>query len=514
MPEKILLADREHPLYTDNLDKWELYRSAVKGGEEFITDENLFSHKLEEKADFDDRLDRAYYLNFCEAVPAIYNSYIFKEGIERKPDTELEDFRNNVDGRGTKISDFIARVGFFSKVYGVMHVLVDMPAVGTENEKITKRFAKEKNIYPYSSLIYPYQLKDWSIDRNGNFRWVVIESTYYRDEDPGVEREEEKHYKLITTEEWRIEDEDGNVPKLAEGEEASGTNELGFVPIVTLYHRDLDDDRIGESLLKDIVYINRIILNWCSLIDEQVERNTFSQLVVPDSGALAEQSETGQDPLQAIGTSVAWTADGDSRWPPQFISPDSSNIEVIWRLVVDHIKEIFRLGGLIGSSEDMYVAGSGRSRQMGFLSVNSALAEAAAKYQQFENDLSRIALLQLGKDPSAYEDVKYPDSFDITSLGEEIDAYFKIMGKNFSTTLNKTMMKDISRRAVPLAPNSTRDQIEKEIEAHSGIIETEKEEKASQEQDGQGNTNVNNLKDTFRTKGKLEKEKTSHRKEE
>lgn len=508
------LSERRHPLYNDNIDKWMLYRDAVKGGGDFINSENLFAHKLEDSDDYEERLDRVYYLNFCEALPSIFNAYIFKENIERKVDKVLEEFRNNTDGRGTNISDFVARVGFFSKVYGVMHVLVDMPSIPGKS-KVTRRFVKDNKIYPYCSLVYPYQMIDWSVDGNGRLRWVVIESTYYRDEDPYKEREVEKHYKLITRDEWRVEDENGNLVKFEDGGPSKGENKLGIVPIATLYHKDLDDDRVGESSLKDIVYINRAILNWCSLIDEQIERNTFSQLVVPDRGALAQESEIGEDPLSAIGTSIAWTADGDSRWPPQFISPDSSNIQVIWRLVVDHIKEIFRLGGLLGTSEDIYVAGSGRSRQMGFLSVNSALAETAAKYQKFENEISELAYMQLGEDISKYEYVKYPDSFDISSLDEEINAYFRIMEKNFSSTLNKTIMKNISRRAVPLAPNSIRSQIEKEIDLHSGIIsagDSDMDRTPEQEAGGQGNPNINNIQNTFRTREEFERESSGHRK--
>ena len=512
----VKLSSRTHPLYDENLSDWELYKAAVKGGESFINSNNLFSHRLEDATDYDERLERAYYLNFCEAIPSIYNSYIFKERIERAPDPLLEQFRANVDRRGTSISEFVARIGFFSKVYGAMHVLVDMPATKTENPKITRRYAKENNIYPYCSLIYPEQLVDWSLDEDGNFRWVIIKSTYYLDEDPSVERQEKDHYKLITPKEWRIVDEDDNPAELSEGIPNSGPNKLGFVPIITLYHRDLDNDKIGESILKDVVYVNRAILNWCSCIDEQIERQTFSQLIVPDDGSLGEASETGDDPLRRIGTSSAWTFPADATNPPQFISPSTQSIETVWNLVVDHIKEIFRISGLIGSSEDLYVSRSGRAAQMGFLGVNSALAETAKRYQQFENEISSVAYTQLGKDPSTFEEVKYPDSFDLGTLEDEIDAFFKVMERNFSKRLNKTIMKDISRRAVPLAPQSIRKEIEDEIESSDGIVKSvmvEAREAGSKE--GQdGNPNTSNIQDSFRTKGKTKKEESQHRTEE
>jgi len=114
--EKLTLSKREHPLYSDNKSNWELYRSAVAGGDDFITEDNLFSHRLEDSDDYQERLDRAYYLNFCDSIPDIYNDYIFRENIKRPPDKILEQFRKNCDGKGTHISDYIRNVGKYSYI--------------------------------------------------------------------------------------------------------------------------------------------------------------------------------------------------------------------------------------------------------------------------------------------------------------------------------------------------------------------------------------------------------------
>lgn len=510
MAEEIKLSERVHPLYEDNIDSWELYRDAAIGGETFLNDANLFSHRLEDPEDFDERLERAYYLNFCDTIPNIYNSFIFRNNIERAPDDALEAFRRNADGRGTSISDFIKRVSYFASIFGIVHILVDIPS--SKKENISKRDEKEQGLVPYCSIIYPYQLKDWSVDSRGNFRWVLIESVYYNDLDPNVEREEKKHYKLITTEEWRIEDEDGNQVKFDDNTPSNGTNPLGYIPMASMYHKDINDDKIGESLIKDIVYINRAIMNWCSCIDEQIERQTFSQLVIPDDGELAEKDETGEDPLYELSTSSVWTASASSGWPPQFISPDTQSIDVVWKMVGDHVKEIYRMAGLIGGTGDLYVSRSGRAAQMSFQGVNSSLAEKALKCQKAENDISIIALALLGKSED-FEDVKYPVNFDVAGLADEIDSYFKILEKNFSPRLNKTIMKNISRRAVPLATKSVKDEIESEIESSDGIVEStaKRDENVSQED---GNPSSGNISDTHKSKGEMEKEEKQKKRKE
>lgn len=510
----IKLAERTHPLYDDNIDRWLLYRDAVKGGEDFINDDNLFTHRLEDEEDFQERLDRAYYLNYCDVVPSLYNAYIFKERIERPSDENLILFRANVDRRGTSISDYIAKTGFFSKIFGVMHVLVDMPV--KTKDKPTKTDAKAANLNPYCTLIYPSQLVDWSLDADGNFRWVVIKSTYYEDFDPNKERDVQEHYKLITLKDWRIEDDSGLPVKFEDGRPNKGKNELGIIPMATIYNKDIDDDKVGESMIKDIVYINRAILNWCSCIDEQIERQTFSQLIIPDDGSLAEQKEGGDDPLRRVSTSSAWTFNADAKHPPAFISPNTENISVVWKLVVDHVKEIFRLGGLVGTTEDMYAGTSGRSKQIGFLSVNSILAETASRYQKLENDISKLAYMFLGKNSEEFEDTKYPNSFDVEALENEIDTFFKIMERNFSTTLNKTIMKNIARKAVPLATPVVRSDIEKEIESGDGVFQPLMMKEEGNSYDGNkndGNPN-SNLGKSFKTKSQRDKEESSHETEE
>uniref|UniRef100_A0A6M3JRC2 Putative portal protein n=1 Tax=viral metagenome TaxID=1070528 RepID=A0A6M3JRC2_9ZZZZ len=511
MAEAIKLSQRRHPLFTENEGKWSTYLNSVLGGASVLNADYIFSHRLEDAVDHADRILRAYYLNFCDTIPSIYNSYIFREHVERPSDKILELFRINTDGRTTPIYEFVKRAGYWSSVYGVVHALVDITPTAKKN--VTKRDVKTGEVAPYATLVFPSQLVDWSIDAWGDWRWVVIATTYYRDEDPGIEREEETHYRIITTEEWRVEDQDGQ-PVDFPDIESKGPNELGIVPLATMYHRNQNDDKVGESLIKDIAFINRTILNWCSCIDEQIDRQTFSQLVVPDDGTLAERSESGEDPLVKIGTGTLFTFPYEASQPPQFISPNTENIKTIWALVADHIKEIFRISGLVGGTGDLYASKSGRAAQVGFQGVNSALAEKAASYQKFENDISKLAYIQLGKDPSALELVKYPTSFDISALSDDIDSYFKVMERNISETLNKTIMKTIARRAAPLVSQTIKAQIETEIESGSGVIETVMRQKTNNVGED-GNPNVNNLSDTHRTTQDKEfDEKTKQKKTE
>ena len=504
MAEKTILKDKVHPLFTDKIGEWEFFRDAAIGGKEFATN-NLFSHRLEDTDDLTQREERVYYLNYCDLLPDIYNYYIFRETIKRPVDTNLEIFRDNCDRRGTDISSFIKKAGRYATIYGAVHILVDIPETG----KVTPTVAdiKDSGTAPYCTLLLPTQVKDWSVDDAGRLRWIIYEYEYYRDLDPKIEREIETHYKVITTEEWWIEDEDGNKVKFdEEGAKSEGPNGLGFIPIFTLYNKEGEDDKVGESMLKDIAYINRIILNWCSLIDEQIERQTFSQLIVPDDGSMDEDEERGTDPLTKISTSVSFTFNPESRHPPAFIAPTTDTINTIWNLVLDHIKEIFRLAGLQGGTSDLYTSKSGRQSQMSFKGVDSSLAEKSVTYQKAENGISKLAYVQLGANIEEFEDVKYPTQFNTVALAEEVDSIIKVLERNFSETLNKTLMKDIARKAITVTPESIKEIIENEIDAGDGIILPltggPAEEK---EAGGDGNTNTKQG-DSFQSRDKTLKD--------
>jgi len=460
------MSERRHPLFTEYLDDWEFFEESVKGGREYLEGGHLFSHRLESQDDdFQERKDRAYFLNFCDEVCETYTNYIMKEKIDRPEDSTLEEFRKDVDGRGTTIDEFMKKVSYLSSIYGHVHVVVDTPAID-EDKELTKRTEKEDKLRPYASIIIPTQLVDWSVDRSGNLNWILIQQEEFEDVDPKLERIEQITYKLITTEDWQVFDQDGNP---ADGGR-SGSNDLGSIFLITCYHKDIDLDMVGESLIKDIAYVNRIIFNWSSCIDEMIERQTFSQLIVPDDGSLAQEEESG-DPLKKISTSSVWTYPSDSTHAPNFISPNTDNLRVIWEMITAHIREIHRLAGLTGASEDLYTAQrSGTSQQYGFLNINSSLAAKATNLEKTENEINKLAYMWYNKDPQSVELVKYPTKFDVEALAQTMETSFLIVEREFSETLNKELLKKLGKKALPLASEEIRNKIDSEIESGDGTI--------------------------------------------
>lgn len=465
--KEIKMCDRTHPLYNKYIGEWEFYAEAALGGMDYYkNEENLFTHRLEGQAgDYQDRLDRVYYLNYSHLVCAIYADYIFKEIVRRPPHTSLDEWRTNVDGRGTDIDTFMNQVSYLSSVYGQVHIIVDSPSNSGAEIPMHEYKANSQRYNPYAVIVKPEDLRDWSVDEFGNYNWVLIRTAGFDDTDPNSERDDNTTYRLITKDYWEIYNSKGDVIE-------SGDNELGVVYMVTCYNNDTNIDVIGDSLIKDISRINRIIYNWCSNIDEMIERQTFSQLVMPEDPQyeMHEKNEDG-DPLRAIGTAQIFTFPATAGHPPAFISPDRQQMDVIWKMIQQHIDKIYELAGLgtVGSQSKFLSQRSGISQAYQFLSINSSLARKAKKLEKAERDINHLVLAWM-TESLPEEPIEYPSQFDIMTLTETMSSTFGIVAQNFSTTLNIELLKALAKKAVPVLPDEKLQEIYDEIDENMGTI--------------------------------------------
>jgi hypothetical protein len=357
------------------------------------------------------------------------------------------------------------QVSWLSSVYGQIHVVVDSPYAKDIDVPLHVYKQDKKRFDPYAVIVTPQDLRDWSVDEFGNLNWVLIRSRGYEDVDPLSGRKDATTYRLIARDYWKVYNADGDIIK-------SGDNELGEVYMATCYNSDANIDLIGESLITDISRINRIMYNWCSNIDEMIERQTFSQLVMPeDPHAELHETSEGGDALRAIGTSTIFTFPATSGQPPQFISPDRQQIDAIWKMIENHKDLIYELAGLgtVGSSSKFLSQRSGISQAYQFLSITASLAKKASKLERAENAIDRLVLQWKGESDMA-EKVEYPSQFDILSLTETMQTAFQIAAQNFSTTLNIELLKNLAKKAAPVLPEETLNQIYAEIEENEGQL--------------------------------------------
>lgn len=460
-----LLLDRTHPDYDLYYNFYILLYASYKGGNEYLqlVDDYLIQHRLEDDSDYTARQDRSYFLNYCKRVVEAYTNFIFKEEVVRSEDPILKEFFKNADGKGGSFTSVMQKISSLSSVYGFMDAIVDAPVAS--QERLTRRDVKEQKTLPYVVLRNPIETPDWSFDEWGALNWVLYKYVFYEDADPEVERDTENiyRYKIITRDAWEEFNESGSIN--------TGTNELKEVFIHRCYNRT-DGGTIGTSLIGDIALINKEIFNWCSLISEQISRQTFSQLVVPDDGdhynSVDSEGNQFNSFVQTVGTAWAFTFPASSGQPPRFISPDHEQIATIWKMVQDHIAEIYRLVGL--TATESTDSASGRAKQRQFISVEAALRAKARTLEQAENEILRLVCLRQNKDFTEDMKSKYPTHFDVLGFVEELETTFKIITANASETLNKYLLKKIATSVLSEATSEVKEKARKEIDAGDGSI--------------------------------------------
>lgn len=477
------LKDRRHPEYTDYEDSFTLYNAAYKGGYEWLKDvaSYLTSHRMEASDDYTNRQNRAFYLNYCKRVVDAYTNYIFKNTITRSKDPQLALFFENADGMGGSIDDVMKRISCLSSIYGRVDCILDAPYQPTGKELSVRQVKEGNNLLPYVILRSPLECIDWSLNPVGQFNWILFKYVQYTDEDPAVERDTSNiyRYKIITLKDWAEFDDQGNSL-------GSGPNELSEVFVHRCYHK-FDSGLIGTSLIADIAYINKEIFNWCSLISEQIYKQTFSQLVVPDDGSYYENNmqasvdvgnsatDKAANPAMRtntlaaqVGSSYAFTFPAGAGQPPQYISPDRDQIDVIWNMIVSLVAEIYKIAGL-GSTEGKEDA-SGRAKQRQFLTVDASLRAKSEVLEKAENELIRLFCVRQGMEfKDEYKSV-YAKNFDILSFVEEVESSLKTVTAAFSTTLNKYILNRIASKFTDEAPIQVQKDVEDEINSGDGSI--------------------------------------------
>jgi len=433
------VISRRHKKYTDYVNYWKFLYLSYKGGIEYKKEAKYLVRFNREPEDiYQKRLQLAVYYNYCQPLVDLYTAYIYRErkAIKREIEGIEDEIIEDIDLMGRGINEFGMRLATLSSIYGHIGIVIDMPRV--EEEVITEAEKKEYRIRPYARIITPERILDWSVDYRNEFNWILIDESYIDKSNPFKPDEKINRYKLWTRTGWYVIESRGEKDNPIEAKIVEeGEHNLGIVPVVICFHQDIDEDLIGESLIKDIAYINNKIYNELSELHFNLRNGSFTQLFYP--------TVDGKLPpglIEQFSRSFIIPFQDNINHAPYFASPDLQAIERYIETIRMDIEQIYRIAN-IKMSEAIRVPESGIAKAYDFLNTNVTLSRKAKYLESTEEKIFKIMGLWNGKEIEV--NIKYPERFDVRSLEEKIKEKFDIISLNISGKLNKYLKESIAK---------------------------------------------------------------------
>jgi len=534
-----LILEYRHPEYVKYKNTWERCLDCYEGEIEKIRS-YLSKHLREHKDNFEGRLRRTFYLNYCEPVVDLFASYLFRRPPVRKPlgglsqpyvpsmnpliplnapegpseskkrepnaqdpnaqdpnaqdpnaqdpnaqDPNAQDpnaftdpaqeqmmragaekqmmqeqhrqasllsyykFLANqgpqrlaafnelyvdADLRGNSLDRFMQETGTRAFIAGHVGVLVDAPSASEGGTPRTEAERKRRKFRPYLVRIAPNDIVDWELDSNGDFVWVRIKEETTDSREPlSLETVEGKAvviYRTWTRKEFLVHkiDGQGTVTLLDDG-----NHSLGEVPLVIVYNkRKKSANLVGESSIDDISLLNLAILNWMSMLDEEVYSKCLSLLTLKRAAAEGSSADV------EIGSNNILEYPEER---PGYISPPTDPGEFIQKLVRDSVEEIYRIARMGGGGSGIKIqeSKSGIAYAYEFNETNQALCDKADQLELAEMKIHRLFAKWYGMEFEG--SVAYPDEFGVEDLGAELEFLIKTRSAITSLTAKRELEK-------------------------------------------------------------------------
>lgn len=414
----------QNPIYADMRDKWDLYLSAYEGGASITNHHHVFKHQRENVEDFEDRVKRLHYINYCGPLVDFFTSFIFTETIQRdfgSNSTFFREFVNDVDRRGSNINAFMRTVSDDMQIFGMSYVLVDSPQRPDSVEVVSKFTEKQLAIRPYWVLIKPTEVLDWVADPFDSLEYLKrVQVVTERDGNRTVTFEKYTEFLPDKITVNYIDVSDRTKPILRADKRQELANQLGIIPIeVCRYRRSKRVEWLGDSFLRDLASNNKEVMNLTSLLQEFLYRQCFNVLakevdsMIPEAGAesgIEGTSNVLEYPKGAHAPSYI-TPPSD---PAHFLQDERRSIvaEMYRHAAQDTMNELFNGG-----------KSSGFSQAQSFSKTVPFIATRADALQDTEYKLYSLTLQYSGTaaSTSGFDGkVKYKDRYELTNITDAL----------------------------------------------------------------------------------------------
>lgn len=473
LQKKLLkFLDRRHPRYEELIDHWNFLQQTYEGGREWFED-NIFRYIKEGDTEYADRVERCYRFNHTREVVDLVQKYIFKTKIQRNekdaPD-EIKEFWKNATLSGLDINQFMKMASTTSSILGMPWIFVDSTAT---DQMVSIADAREANARCYAYIVPPQDILDVGYDEHGETKWVLVREIVRDDNDPIESTGEIKEqFRLWERDNWRlfeieeVKDGSGEYKRVVNIIDTD-VNPLGVIPGFPLRNTIGDDPYSSPALINDIAYLDRAIANYLSNLDAIIQDQTFSQLAMPAQALLP--GEEAYNKLVEMGTKRVFVYDGESGSKPDYLSPDPKQAGVIITVINKIINEIYHSIGMAGerTKQDNAVGidnSSGVAKAYDFERLNSLLSSKADTLENAENKIIDLVMRWHKKAAPAEELVKYPDTFDVRGMFDEITLAEKLAMIDAPHAVRREQMRAVVEKIFPRLADDLKKELHADID--------------------------------------------------
>ncbi len=470
---KRTLLDNRHPDYTALSPDWLFWAQSYNGGAEYAKGNHLFKYTRETDKSYEERLKRADRNNFTRQVLDLIVQYLFKENPSRKKDKAgdaVANFWENVDGKGTKIDDFMKLLATNVGIFGAHYVVVDKP----QGKAITKAQQQALGLNPYVYMVSPLDVLDVVFNgRSGEIEQILIRETTRGEVDLRTAREGDSvktvyrlWYKDGGIVKWTLyeKDEKGDLKTLEDGQIT-----INKIPIVKVTRGNSTYG--GASVIGDIATLDRSVYNYNSCCDQIIYDQTFSTLALEFDGQMKEFFE---DWGIILGTKsiIPYPKGGQL---PQFISPDASQGEFILKRIDQKVTQIYQVQNLQdtqGATQQgkPQQVQSGVAKGWDFEKLNAGLCEFGDVLEKGDEAIAALVKLwDRDETPVEADLIDYPESFDVKSLTDELTEYNMLSSAVSSETYRKFLEKNLVKKASPKLEQAEQKTINAEIDGSQDL---------------------------------------------
>jgi hypothetical protein len=368
---------------------------------------------------YGEKIDNTPVYNYVKLIASEYNSILFRNPPQRVTgdQPEMAQFIDDVDGEGSNLAEFMSQVDILATVYGVIHIGCYKPT-GSD--------------IPKFKIHTPEDVTNWSYkyDVDGNLK---LQDMVIKLEESDIHAV----YRVLTPEYIDTifvgQDEDYMPPvesEFLEQMDASSyrirqVNELGYIPVTTVYQNVKVHNNIGSTIIFDVAQIQRSIYGDSAEIYSAITYGAHPTLVVDETTDSLNDGQVGAEPGAVIRVQGGLTGD-QQNFVYQFASPPLDAISEIRELIDSKINKLTQIAML--RSEDLIR--SARSGNQIEVFDDKLAALIRKKATNLENTESRLFDMYFDwtnqQRPEEFK-ISYNRQYNKRAVEHEVDEMIKLI---------------------------------------------------------------------------------------